>query len=312
MESIKSVLLRWKGTMDVEKNYRRLFETVAGDPHILRFREEHPEATEAVLAKGLPKAVEYLEGIKACENCPGLDKCPTLLAGHTPRLTVDKGSLAIVYQPCPLKREADRRKRQAALIHSIYIPKEILKATFRTIDKSESGRHDALEAAARFVHQYLEDPAKAKGLYLYGPFGVGKTHIMGAILNALAEHKGVESMMVYTPDFFRELKGAIDDRTLDEKLDYIKTVPVLVLDDIGAETITPWIRDDILGSILQRRMMDRLPTLYTSNYDLEELEDHLAYSNKSGTERLKAMRLMERIRPFTVAVPVTGKNRRMS
>src|SRR5690606_7794142 len=130
-----------------------------------------------------------------------------------------------------------------------------------------------------------------KGLYLYGKFGVGKTFIMGAIANELADRQ-IETMLVYTPDFFREMKQSIGDGTITEKLDRVKNAQVLILDDIGAEGISSWIRDDVLGVILQYRMMENLPTLFTSNYDFDELEEHLAYSERSGYERLKAMRIM--------------------
>ena len=308
MESIKTALRKMAGSIDLDRQYRVLYEKVMMDPRIQAFRKANPNVPDRVFMKSLPKLVEFLEGLDQCDACPGLDECPSLLKGYQPSLSIDKGTIEIIYHPCPLKILADQKKRQSQLIHSLYVPKDALSATFDTIDTEERGRRNALEAAGRFVQQYLQNPKEAKGLYIYGPFGVGKTYIMGAILNTLAERIGAESMMVYTPDFFRELKGAIEDQTLNEKLDYIKTVPILVLDDIGAETMSPWIRDDILGSILQRRMMDNLPTLYTSNYDYDELEAHLAYSNKSGTEYMKAKRIMERIRYLTIEVPVSGKN----
>lgn len=311
MESIKSAVRKMAGSVDIDKHYKVLFEKVMGDPRVETFKKANPNVPDRMFMKALPKLVEFLEGAELCASCPGLDQCPSILKGYEPSLSIDKGTIEVVYHPCALKIQADREKRQSELIHSLYVPKDALKATFKTITKDQSGRLDALDAAGRFVQQYLQDPADAKGLYIYGPFGVGKTYIMGAILNTLAERKGVESMMVYTPDFFRELKGSIEDQTLNQKLDYIKSVPILVLDDIGAETMSPWIRDDILGSILQRRMMDNLPTLYTSNYDYDELEGHLAYSNKSGEESMKAKRIMERIRYLTNEVPVSGKNWRI-
>jgi len=309
LESIKSTVRKMAGSVDLDHHYQLLLEKVMMDARIDRFRQDHPEINGRTWRKALPKLVEFMEGSDHCATCPGLENCPNLVKGHEPVLTVDKGTVEIVYRACPLKVKADREKRQRALIGSLYIPNDVLRATFKTIEKNDLGRIDALEAAGRFVQNYLQNPKETKGLYMHGPFGVGKTFIMGAVLNALAE-AGVESMMVYAPDFFRDLKSAIEDQTLNEKLDYIKTVPILVFDDIGAESMSPWIRDEILGSILQRRMMDKLPTLYTSNFDYDELEDHLAYSNKSGTEYVKAKRIMERIRYLTINVRVNGKNRR--
>ena len=55
--------------------------------------------------------------------------------------------------------------------------------------------------------------------------------------------------------------------TLNEKIDYVKKAPVLMLDDIGAETMSAWTRDEILGTILHYRMSEQLPTFITSNFD---------------------------------------------
>ncbi|GGH86793.1 primosomal protein DnaI [Pullulanibacillus pueri] len=310
MQSIQSTLRRLSGSQSFAERNQKLLEALKKNDRVVDFLEEHPNLSDDILLKNLPKLYEYIEGQKHCDHCPGLAHCQNVLKGHQPNLMVDKGSLGITYEPCHLKIELENTRRQASLIKSMYVPKEVLSVTFKTIDKADVGRFDALEAAGRFVEQYSRDPKATKGLYLHGKFGVGKTYIMGAIMNALAEQKGVSSLMVYTPDFFRELKNSIQDNTLNEKIDYIQRVPVLILDDIGAETLTPWIRDEVLGSLLQYRMMDNLPTLYTSNYDLDELEDHLSYSNKSGIEELKAKRLMERIRHYTTAVAVTGENRR--
>ncbi len=55
-------------------------------------------------------------------------------------------------------------------------------------------------------------------------------------------------------------KNAIKDGSVKERIDEIKMAQVLVLDDIGAEQHSPWVRDDVLQVILQYRMQENLPT----------------------------------------------------
>ena len=43
-------------------------------------------------------------------------------------------------------------------------------------------------------------------------------------------------------------------------------------------------------------MLDNLPTFFTSNYDFHGLEHHLTYSQRGEEEKLKARRVMERIK----------------
>jgi primosomal protein DnaI len=118
-------------------------------------------------------------------------------------------------------------------------------------------------------------------------------------------------MIVYVPELFRELKNSIGDHTLNSKIETIKKAPVLMFDDIGAETMSSWTRDEILGPILQFRMQESLPTFFTSNFDFQGLEHHLSYSQRGEEEKMKARRIMERIKYLADPVLVEGPNRRV-
>ncbi|WP_444508941.1 DnaA ATPase domain-containing protein, partial [Enterobacter mori] len=74
-----------------------------------------------------------------------------------------------------------------------------------------NARIDAIGAANEFLSTY-EPGKKAQGLYLYGKFGVGKTYLLGAIANELARKK-ISSMLVYFPEFLREIKSSIQDNS---------------------------------------------------------------------------------------------------
>ena len=83
----------------------------------------------------------------------------------------------------------------------------------------------------------------------------------------------------------------------------------MLLDDIGAETTTPWNRDEILGTILQYRMDNKKATFFTSNLNLKELENHFIVNNKDE-EVIKARRIMERVKYLTDALELIGENKR--
>ena len=93
------------------------------------------------------------------------------------------------------------------------------------------------------------------------------------------------------------------------KFELLKKIPLLLLDDIGAENCSNWSRDEVLGPILQYRMDNHLPTFFTSNLTLEELETSLA-TTSSGVDKLKARRIIERIKQLTVQLELVSKNRR--
>ena len=95
-------------------------------------------------------------------------------------------------------------------------------------------------------------------------------------------------MLVYFPEFLREIKSSIQDNSIGEKIDAVKRVQVLMLDDIGAEAMSSFVRDDVLGAILQFRMLENLPTFFTSNFDFKQLEHHLTYTRRGEAEEMKA------------------------
>ncbi|RNA70305.1 primosomal protein DnaI [Alteribacter keqinensis] len=294
-----------------EKRLEALMQEVLEDSRIQAFLSKQNGLTEAQIERHLNDLFQYKKEWANCDRCPGLENCPNLMQGYQPELKMYRDDIQVSYHPCPLKKKSDERKRQASFIKSLYIPKEIVAVTFKDIDQDNASRVTAIKKALQFS-QETKPGEDGKGLYITGSFGVGKTYLMGAVSNALAERE-IESMIIYTPDFFRELKQGITDGSYQDKLETVKRVPVLILDDIGAETMSAWVRDDILGALLQYRMMEKLPTVFTSNYDLDELETHLTYTNRGGVENievLKAKRIMERIRHLNEEIAMKGTNRR--
>ena len=92
-------------------------------------------------------------------------------------------------------------------------------------------------------------------------------------------------------------------------MDLLKKSDVLLIDDIGAESVTSWSRDEILGTILQYRMDSGLPTFFTSNLTIEELETHLS-NTKGSVDIVKAKRIIERIKHLTEDLELVSDNRR--
>ncbi|WP_096202725.1 primosomal protein DnaI [Bacillus sp. FJAT-45350] len=308
MESIQSAFGELMNGRKLGNKLEDMQRELLSDVRIQEFLQKNTNVTNDMIERSMAKMFEYRSEIRNCEQCPGLEKCSNMISGYQPSLFIDGNRLSTNYTPCSLKQAYDERKKEQELVKSLYIPKEILDARFDQIETDNEVRLEAIHIAFQFATS-IKPGEESRGLYLYGKFGVGKTYIMGAVANELKD-RNIETHLVYTPDFFREMKQGISDGSFHEKLDRIKRAQVLILDDIGAENMSSWVRDEILGVILQYRMLEKLPTLFTSNYDQDELEEHLAYSDKGGIEELKAKRIMERIRHYATCVNVGGHNRR--
>lgn len=310
MESINETLKKLANNQNFQTRYEAIKQKVMQDKHVKQFLEENAEkVTREMLDRSMSKLYEFTTQSKECGDCPTLAACKNMIQGYEPELFIKGNYIDIKYDRCKKKIMNDEQQKHARLINSIFVPKEILKASFGDIELDDQGRFKAIKMAKDFVENY-EPGQKQKGLFLHGPFGTGKSYLLGAIANELAQ-KQVSSLIVYVPEFFREMKNAIGDHSVNDKLEAIKKANVLMLDDIGAETMSSWARDEILGTILQFRMLENLPTFFTSNFDLKGLEHHLTHSQRGEEEQLKAARIMERIKYLADPVKVEGKNRRI-
>ncbi len=290
-----------------DQSLEQLVQRMNLHPVVTEFHSRYPDADKEMIDRSLSAIYQAVVEYDQCQRCPGLDLCPNLVQGYQSTLSYNGYMIENGLYKCRHLRLKEEQRDRESLINSHFVPNEILEATFKTIER-DGERMDAILAVMNFCNNC--EPGKNDiGLYLHGSFGVGKSRIMAAAARKLAE-RHIASLMIYVPDFFREVKESIGENSVGKKIEALKTVPVLILDDIGAEMMSAWARDEVLGAILQYRVSEKLPTLFTSNYNFDELEEHLSYSFKSGMEELKAKRIMERIRFFTVSYHVGGVNRR--
>ena len=310
MEPINEAIDRVKAKMpSFQERYEQTRRQTLEHPLVQQFLAEHDEqVNKEMVERGLPKLFEYVGQATTC--CGDTANCKNVLKGFVPKLYIERGNIDITYERCAQGVREDERRDVANMIASMHMPKDVLQATLKDLAIDNNSRLEIAQQAADFVTEYRNTgKLPTKGFYLYGPFGVGKSFVLGAIANELAMFK-VKSVVVFVPEFLREMKNAIGDNSLNEKIDYVKKAPVLMLDDIGAETMTAWTRDEILGTIFHYRMSEQLPTFITSNFDYDELEHHLAQSNRGDVEIVKAARIMERVKALTIPVAMNGINRR--
>ncbi|GAB4075012.1 primosomal protein DnaI [Barrientosiimonas marina] len=308
MEPVQSELRKWmQQNKDFQANYRQIREDVLNDPEIKAFLERHPQLTQSTINKNLIRLYEYKTQSKQCDRCQSFGGCINMVQGYSPVLRVENGDIRLLYEKCYNRIDYEKQKEQQNLIQSLYMPKDILNASIADIEH-DSERGNSIRELLLFLEN-AQSELPSQGIYFYGPFGVGKTYLLGALANALKEHH-VSSTLIYMPEFVREMKNSIKDDSINEKMNYFKTADVLMLDDIGAETQSAWFRDEILGSILQYRMMENLPVFFTSNYSMAQLEEQLALTNRGGSEMVKAGRILERVKQVSREVSLSGENRR--
>lgn len=251
---------------------------------------------------------ESANELNNCKKCKHLLDCKNSYKGHVFYPNILSDNLVFDYVPCKYKKESDERNKYKKNIYLFEIPKEIKEASMKNIDLENSDRFEIIKWLKNFLDNYRPRTGM-KGLYLTGNFGCGKTYLVSAALNELAK-KDHQIAIIYYPEFLRSLKESFgDSETYNEKFRLVKNVEILLIDDIGAETMTEWSRDEVLGTILQYRMQEGLTTFFTSNLTIKDLEEHFSISAR-GIEKVKAKRIVERIKQLTTEMTLVSENKR--
>ena len=246
--------------------------------------------------------------INNCSNCSSLLSCKNSVKGFCLTPKVINNSLNFSYQKCTYQEENEKVNKYLNNIDYYEVPTVLKTASFKNIYKDDAKRLEIIKKIKAFYDNYKKSNT-VKGIYLNGNFGSGKSYLIGALFNELAK-LDYQSAIIYFPEFLRSLKASFNSSIeYQERFEYIKKVPLLLIDDIGAEKLTDWARDEILGSILQYRMDFNLPTFFTSNLTINELENHLQITN-GVTDKVKARRIIERIKYLTDEITLISINRR--
>jgi DNA replication protein DnaC len=133
--------------------------------------------------------------------------------------------------------------------------------------------------AERYLKEFPEiftSSDYSKGIALMGTVGIGKTMLMLAITNELLE-KRIPVIFITTPDLIAELRVAQftdGGQEMEDKISQLSTAKVVIFDDLGKEKITEWVQTQYFR-IINARYIKKLPTLFTSNYDSDEIAERL-------------------------------------
>jgi len=246
---------------------------------------------------------------KNCLGCKNILSCKNNINGFCYLPLLKDGKLTFSYVACKYKNKLEEENKYQKNITSFDIPNDIKNAKIKDIYTDDENRMEVI----KWILDYIKECKKGnygKGLFLHGNFGCGKTYLVSSLFNELAK-LNLKSVIVYWPEYLRSLKASFQSSSNDEfknKFNEVKYAKFLLIDDLGAEGVTSWSRDEILGTILQYRMQEHLPTFITSNLDIKELDEHLSGGSKQ--EKVKSKRIIERINQLTIDTKMIAKNNR--
>ena len=212
---------------------------------------------------------EETAGHPECEICEGVGwVTPDVPFGHP-----DFGKAT----PCScMKAEWDERIPERLEQYSNLGP--LSRLTFdNVIPQGRSPDEDnrrLFQAAYDAAKRYAAEP---RGwLVLTGNSGSGKTHLAAAVANHCIGLR-VRTFFMVVPDLLDHLRGTFgpnSEVTYDELFEQVRNVPLLILDDLGSQTSSPWAAEKLF-QLLNHRFNTQLPTVITTNVPLERLDESL-------------------------------------
>ena len=222
-----------------------------------------------------------------CRNCEALNNCKNNTLGFCTKYVNDE----FILLECRFKKEKRIQTDSNKLIKTLYLPTSVLEADLADFHINSESRKKIYNHVLSFINDF--GVSKSKGLYIYGSFSIGKTYTLSCIANELSKHN-ISSLIIYFPDLVVDLKNAIGTDRFESLINMLKSIDVLMLDDLGSENMTPWIRDEILGPILNYRSLEGKPVFVSSNIQPGDLKAHFAI-DKLSSSSLKADRLLSRM-----------------
>ena len=134
-------------------------------------------------------------------------------------------------------------------------------------EERRNNLHKVCDAAQAFARQ------PEGWLVLLGGYGCGKTHLAAAIANEQIA-QGRPALFVVVPDLLDHLRATYNPQSpvpYDERFQQVRNAPLLILDDLGTQSSTPWAQEKLF-QIFNHRYNLRLPTVITSNVELEMID----------------------------------------
>ena len=133
----------------------------------------------------------------------------------------------------------------------------------------------SLESAYRSAMEFAEQPEN--WLMIFGPNGCGKTHLAAAIANRCRARgeRPVFFMVADLLDYLRHLMDRDAGPSFLDGFNQLRNAPLLILDDLGAQSDVGWVRDRLF-QLINHRYAARLPTVFTASRDsFERLEERI-------------------------------------
>lgn len=248
--------------------------------------------------------LDFNDDYYQCLNCKGLNNCLKDNIGLKKTLVYSEGQVHLDLSACEFGKSIERRRE----IEKQYIVKnvndDLIFTDITSLDMVKNIASQSVNNKNAFMNVVACAKTESfKGLYLYGSIESDKTRLFAGMAYELAK-KDKTIAFVHFPTYLIELKNSFSSGENTFALDKLMNAQYLILDSIGEENVTAWSRDEILLTVLSYRLLNNLPTFFTSIYTFKELLDIYTLKAKDNSDKIRAKTLVSKIKALTTEIKI--------
>ena len=238
--------------------------------------------TKGEVRENIGRLNDFREDYNICKNCPGYDKCPKAEKHISIYVCKDGNYLTTRCEPC-------KKAIEKAMIDAKYIfndfPSEWKKSTLKKLDLSENRRPLIKE----FVN--ITKGKSNRWLFVTGNHKVGKSYVLVTFANEFIAMGLGQVGVINAVTKFKELADISfkQKEYFNDQIKALSTLPLLIIDNFGEEYKNEFIRDSIVIPILSERNHNNLPTFFSSDFTIKEIERLYSVGKNGGEIRGKQL-----------------------
>lgn len=234
------------------------------------------------------------QGILRCTKCHDLRETEKVIQFFDKKMPV----------MCKCMKEAEQQEKEKAerqnkmklldnLKTASLLGERYRDTTFENTDLSVGGDFEkAFHRCKKYCEVADQVLEKGYGIYLFGTSGTGKTHLTACICNELISSYH-QCLFTNFLEISKLIKSNFNKNTDAEiTIKRICEVDFLFIDDLGTELLKKngednWLQEQVFD-IINKRYNNRKPTIFSSNYSLNELIEKRGMMQKT-VDRISEM-----------------------
>ena len=240
---------------------------------------------EELIDEEIVKIYDFVCDLNTCRKCPGINNCPKATPRLCTKIIYEDGVVSRVLVPCKEYLKLVKFKGQFIVRD---FDDDWLTSELKRLDKT----NERLEVLAKY--KKFRDGESTEWIYIMGEAGTGRSFVAANLAIDIAKNELGPIAFLNAPMRFKELASKKDNNQFNELLKKYEEVPVLVIDDIGNEYKSDYVRENILFPILNARSKAHLFTIFTSDFNINDITTMYLTNQASKPKVEQIKRLLKR------------------